>query len=70
MLFRQRGFRHGSDLPRPPLVGQVIGWAIGLLLLAGAIYLSIRIIAAALTLVAPLLFLIGLYAILFDRLRR
>jgi hypothetical protein len=70
MFSGRRGFRYNGDLPRPPLVGQVIGWAIGLTLLAGAVYLSIRVILAVLALVMPLLLFIGLCSLLFGRHRR
>jgi hypothetical protein len=70
-MFQNRGLMHrGGGLPRPPLPGQLIGLAFGILVLAGAVYVALRVVVVVLSLLAPLLVLLMVYRLFFGRLRR
>jgi hypothetical protein len=55
----------GGGLPRPPLPGQLIGLALGILLLAGAVYVALHVLIVVAALLLPLVVLLAVYR-LFD----
>ncbi len=66
-MFPNRGLMHrGGGLPRPPLPGQLIGLALGILLLAGAVYVALRVIIVVAALLMPLVVLVTIYRLFFN----
>lgn len=60
----------GGGLPRPPLPGQLIGVAVGTLVLAGAVYVALHVIVLVVSLLLPLVVLLAVYRLFFGGLRR
>jgi hypothetical protein len=59
-------FLRDSDAPRPPLAGRLVGLAVGVLLLSGAVYVALGVIEA----VVPFLAVAVMYGVMFGRGRR
>ncbi|MEV8439059.1 hypothetical protein AB0425_16920 [Actinosynnema sp. NPDC051121] len=57
----------GSDGPRPPLAGRLIGLAIGLALLSLAVMLALDVIAELLAIAVPLAGVAVVYMLTFRR---
>ncbi|WNV83471.1 hypothetical protein [Umezawaea sp. Da 62-37] len=62
-----RFFRHDDGSPKPPLAGQMVGLAIGLLLLSFAALVALDVVKILVPIVLPLLALIGVYTLMFRR---
>jgi hypothetical protein len=60
-------FLRDDDAPRPPLAGRLIGLAVGVLALSGAVYVGLGIVEALIPVVVPLVVLLGIYSMLFGR---
>jgi len=61
-------FQRGDDgSPKPPLAGQMIGLAIGLLLLSFAALVALDVVRILAPIVLPLFALVGVYALMFRR---
>jgi hypothetical protein len=59
--------RSDDGSPKPPLAGQMIGLALGLLLLSFAALVALDVVKILVPIVLPLLALIGVYALMFRR---
>jgi hypothetical protein len=62
-------FLRDDGTPRPPLAGQLIGLAVGVLLLSLAVYVALDVVQALVPVVAPLIVLVGIYLVMFGRAR-
>jgi hypothetical protein len=60
-------FFRGDDAPRPPLAGRMIGWAIGLVLLSGAVAIALEVVEALIPILVPLVGLVFIYSLLLGR---
>lgn len=66
-MFSNRGLMHrGGGLPRPPLPGQLMGLALGILVLAGAVYVALHVLIVVATLLLPLVVLVAIYRLFFN----
>jgi lipopolysaccharide export LptBFGC system permease protein LptF len=63
-------FLRDSDAPRPPLAGRLVGLAVGVLLLSGAVYVALGVIEAVVTMLVPFLAVAVIYGVMFGRGRR
>jgi hypothetical protein len=64
-----RLFRHGDDIPRPPLAGRLVGLAVGVCLLALGLYFFIDVVQTVVALFMPFIALIIIYRIILGKLR-
>jgi hypothetical protein len=55
-----------SDITRPPLLGRVLGWALGVLLIALTVHVAAQAVAL-LVLLLPVLLLLGAYHVVMKR---
>ncbi|WP_410623216.1 hypothetical protein [Amycolatopsis sp. cmx-8-4] len=62
--------KRDDDAPRPPLAGRLIGLAVGVLVLSGAVYVAASVVQALIPLMVPLVVLIGIYAVMFGKHRK
>jgi hypothetical protein len=63
-------FRGDGGSPRPPLPGRLAGLAVGVTLLALAVWLALHVITLVISLVVPLLGLLFVYTVIFGGFRR
>lgn len=59
-----RWLQRDGDASRPPLAGRLIGLAVGMLVLSGAVYVAAGVVKVLIPLAVPLVVLIGIYMIM------